>query len=69
MLPTCDQYMETIRQTVVENLKQLAHAPSVQMQEIVKSVYMGKAGMNEGDPDVRDSVTDKERRSVRSHVP
>lgn len=54
--------METIRQTVVENLKQLAHAPSVQMQEIVKSVYMGKASLNEGDPDVRDSVVDKERR-------
>lgn len=54
--------METIRQTVVENLKQLAHAPSVQMYEPPKSWQPEAKSKNEGNPDVRDSVEDKEKR-------
>lgn len=54
--------METIRQTVVENLKQLTHAPSVQMYEPPRAWKPERPSCNEGDPDVRDGVEDKEKR-------
>ena len=56
------QYMETIRQTVAENLKQLAHAPSVQMYEPPKSWQPERPTADEKNPDVRETAEDKERR-------
>ena len=59
--------METIRQTVVENLKQLAHAPSVQMYDPPKAWQPNRKSKNEGNPDVRETVEDRERRLVQLH--
>jgi len=56
------QYMETIRQTVVENLKQLAHAPSIQMVERVRPWQPETKSKNEGDPDVRETAEEKDQR-------
>lgn len=54
--------METIRQTVIENLKQVAHAPSVQMFDPPRTWQPNRPSKNEGDPDVRDSKEDQEKR-------
>ncbi|KAF6026939.1 hypothetical protein EB796_014751 [Bugula neritina] len=53
--------METIRQTVVENLKQLAHAPSIQMVERVRPWQPETKSKNEGDPDVRETAEEKDQ--------
>ncbi|KAF6041338.1 Hdac3 [Bugula neritina] len=58
------QYMETIRQTVVENLKQLAHAPSIQMVERVRPWQPETKSKNEGDPDVRETAEEKDQRII-----
>lgn len=54
--------MEAIKQAVIENLKQLTHAPSVQMHDTPRAWQPEKPSRNEGNPDVRDSVEDKEKR-------
>ena len=56
--------MEAIRQTVVENLKQLAHAPSIQMYEPPKSWQPERLSADEKNPDVRETREDKEKRWV-----
>ena len=58
------QYIEAINQFVRENLRQLAHAPSVQMQDVPRDLIdLDNIDREDDmDPDVRESVEDLERR-------
>ncbi|XP_067951694.1 histone deacetylase 3-like [Watersipora subatra] len=60
------QYMDTIRQSVAENLKQLAHAPSVQMYEPPKS-WQPETRNTEGKPDEREGIEEVEKRVEASN--
>lgn len=54
------QYLESIKQTVYENLKSLQHAPSVQMQDVPPDFYqLDEKG--ELDPDSRNLQDDEKR--------
>ncbi|RUS71853.1 hypothetical protein EGW08_020387 [Elysia chlorotica] len=55
------QYLDNIKVTVLENLKMLAAAPSVQMQDI-PSDLLSLENTEEPDPDVRNSVEDIDKR-------
>ena len=52
------KYLDYVRQTIHENLKNTAHAPSVQMQNVPESFYSGeKVSQEEKEPDlVQDNV-------------
>lgn len=45
------QYLDYVRQTIHENLKNTAHAPSVQMQTVPETFFTGES-QDEKDPDV-----------------
>lgn len=53
--------MDNIRTTVTENLKNVAHAPSVQMQDVGPD-FAGFEMKNELDPDVRNHQDEIDRR-------
>ncbi|GFS01591.1 histone deacetylase [Elysia marginata] len=55
------QYLDNIKITVLENLKMLTAAPSVQMQDI-PSDLLSLENTEEPDPDVRNSVDDIDKR-------
>ncbi|CAE1268285.1 HDAC3 [Acanthosepion pharaonis] len=55
------QYLDNIRTTVTENLKNVAHAPSVQMQDVGPD-FAGFEMKNELDPDVRNHQDEIDRR-------
>ncbi|KAL5017145.1 hypothetical protein ScPMuIL_006734 [Solemya velum] len=55
------QYLDSIRQTVNDNLKNLAHAPSVQMQDVPPDL-LSLDNTNEGDPDVTNTEEDMDKR-------
>lgn len=55
------QYLDNIRTTVAENLKNVAHAPSVQMQDVGPD-FAGFEIKNELDPDVRNHQDEIDRR-------
>ena len=55
------QYLDNIKITVLENLKMLTAAPSVQMQDI-PSDLLSLENTEEPDPDVRNSVEDIDKR-------
>ena len=52
-----------MRQTVQENLKCIAHAPSVQMQDVPPDL-LSLDETEEPDPDVRSSTKEQDERSV-----
>ncbi|XP_038048330.1 histone deacetylase 3-like [Patiria miniata] len=55
------QYIDQVRQTVQENLKCIAHAPSVQMQDVPPDL-LSLEETEEQDPDVRNSTKDQDTR-------
>jgi hypothetical protein len=55
------QYLDSIRQTIGEHLKCLAHAPSVQMQDIPQDL-LSFENIEEADPDVRNHDGEISRR-------
>ncbi|GFN95149.1 histone deacetylase [Plakobranchus ocellatus] len=55
------QYLDNIKITVLENLKMLTSAPSVQMQDI-PSDLLSLENTEEPDPDVRNSMEDMDKR-------
>ncbi|KAK3786964.1 hypothetical protein RRG08_037428 [Elysia crispata] len=60
------QYLDNIKITVLENLKMLTAAPSVQMQDI-PSDLLSLENTEEPDPDVRNSVEDIDKRIEASN--
>ena len=58
------QYLDYVRQTIHENLKNTAHAPSVQMQYVPETFFTGER-QDEKDPEVvEDNVTMSSERFV-----
>ncbi|XP_059162843.1 histone deacetylase 3-like [Physella acuta] len=55
------QYLDNIKTSILENLKMLTHAPSVQMQDI-PSDLLSLENTEETDPDVRNSTDDLDKR-------
>lgn len=55
------QYLDNIKTSILENLKMLAAAPSVQMQDI-PSDLLSLENTEEPDPDVRNSTDDLDKR-------
>ncbi|XP_033636337.1 histone deacetylase 3-like [Asterias rubens] len=55
------QYIDQVRQTVQENLKCIAHAPSVQMQDVPPDL-LSLDETEEPDPDVRSSTKEQDER-------
>lgn len=55
------QYLDTIRQTVIESLKVVAHAPSVQMQDVQPDI-LDYEPSEELDPDIRNHQNDLDNR-------
>ncbi|XP_067662888.1 histone deacetylase 3-like [Haliotis asinina] len=55
------QYLDHIRQTIHENLKNLIHAPSVQMQDIPPDL-LNLENIEEQDPDIRNHQDDVDKR-------
>ena len=55
------QYIDQVRQTVTENLKCIAHAPSVQMQDVPKDL-LSLENTEEPDPDVRNSIKEQDEK-------
>ncbi|UYV65481.1 HDAC3 [Cordylochernes scorpioides] len=58
----CVQYLEAIVKSVIENVKCLSHAPSVQMQDVPPDFF--KYEETEDDPDSRMTVLEQEQRFV-----
>lgn len=52
----------------MENLRQVAHAPSVQMHDVPPDL-ISIDGLDEPDPDVRSLQEDEDRRSVPTFSP
>ena len=57
------QYLENIRQSVHENLRNLLHAPSVQMQDVPQDL-LSLDHEEETDPDIRNNQEEVDNRSV-----
>lgn len=55
------QYLETIKQTIIENLRLLPHSPSVQMQQVPPDLLNLEVN-TEPDPDERESQADLDAR-------
>ena len=61
-IPLCVcQYLDSLRQYVGENLKQLACAPSVEMQDVPADL-LSLENTEEPNPDVRNNQNDVDRR-------
>eukprot|EP00898_Chlorokybus_atmophyticus_P006404 jgi/Chlat1/6765/Chrsp50S06460 len=58
-------YMNNIKQQVFENLRHLAHAPSVQMQEVPPDFMIPDYDDDEGDPDVRVTPAERDKTVTR----
>ena len=60
------QYLESINQFVRENLRQLEHAPGIQMQDVPRDLIDldNLDRDDEADVDVRESAEELERRCV-----
>ena len=57
------QYLDSIRQVIHENLRHVAHAPSVEMQDIPPDlINIDSIDNLEIDPDVRNHAEEEERR-------
>ena len=59
----CLQYLDQIKTMVLENLRILDHAPSVQMQ-VIPAPLLDTEKTDETDPDQRESEVDAEKRVV-----
>ena len=63
------QYLDSINQFVRENLRQLEHAPGIQMQDVPRDLIdLDNLDHKEDDPhhrDVRETTEELERRSVK----
>lgn len=57
------QYLDNIKSTILDNLKMLTAAPSVQMQDVPSDLLCLET-TEETDPDVRNSTDDLDKRSV-----
>ena len=55
------QYLDTIRQFVQENLRNIAHAPSVQMQDVPPDMISTES-LDEPNPDVRNPQEEEDKR-------
>ena len=55
------QYLDNIKYTVLENLKAMTHAPSVQMQDVPPDL-LNVDNTEESDPDIRNHQDDVDRR-------
>ena len=56
------QYLESIRQFIHENLKYLSHAPSVQMQDIPTDIFNLEDPEENLNPDIRNHQETEDRR-------
>lgn len=57
------EYLEKIKVQVIENLKQTAHAPSVQMTDVPRTTMMGGT---EEDDDILDDLDEDDNKDVRT---
>ena len=57
------QYLDNLRQSVHDNLKQLVTSPSVEMQDIPPDL-LSLENTEEQDPDIRNHQEDIDKRSV-----
>ena len=58
------QYLDTIKQVIHENLKNLIHAPSVQMQDVPQDMLSLEENDDDLDPDSRLHTETEDRRYV-----
>jgi len=57
------QYLDTVKQFCLENLRHVAHAPSVQMHDVPPDL-LNLDNVDEPDPDIRNHQDDVDRRYV-----
>ena len=55
------QYLDSIKQYIAENLRHVAHAPSVQMHDVPPDL-ISIDGLDEPDPDMHTSQEEEDRR-------